>query len=66
MVRSVDTGDLAPGASSQAMTIGGGQYHRTIHAVMVGASTRTPPRPGVHRRVLRLSAWLRSNPRASA
>ncbi len=35
--RSVDTGDLAPGASSQAMAIGGGQYHCTIHPVMVGS-----------------------------
>jgi len=38
--RSVDTGDLAPGASSQAMTIGGaggGQYHCSIHPVMVGS-----------------------------
>jgi plastocyanin len=38
--RSVDTGDLAPGASSQAMTIGGtgaGQYHCSIHPVMTGS-----------------------------
>jgi plastocyanin len=37
--RSVDTGDLAPGASSRAMTIGGngGQYHCSIHPVMVGS-----------------------------
>jgi plastocyanin len=38
--RSVDTGDLAPGASSQSMTIGGagdGQYHCSIHPVMVGS-----------------------------
>ena len=37
--RSVDTGDLAPGASRQAMAIGagGGQYHCTIHPVMVGS-----------------------------
>jgi len=38
--RSVDTGDLAPGASSQPMTIGGtggGQYHCSIHPVMVGS-----------------------------
>jgi plastocyanin len=37
--RSVDTGDLAPGASSQPMTIGGsggGQYHCSIHPEMVG------------------------------
>jgi plastocyanin len=36
--RSVDTGDLAPGASSQPMAIGsgGGQYHCSIHPVMVG------------------------------
>jgi plastocyanin len=37
--RSVDTGDLAPGASSQPMTIAaaGGQYHCAIHPVMVGS-----------------------------
>jgi plastocyanin len=38
--RSVDTGDLAPGASSQPMTLGGtggGQYHCSIHPVMIGS-----------------------------
>ena len=37
--RSVDTGDLAPGASSLPMEIGtaGGQYHCAIHPVMVGS-----------------------------
>ena len=39
--RSVDTGDLAPSASSQPMTIGapggGGQYHCSIHPVMIGS-----------------------------
>ena len=37
--RSVDTGDLAPGASSQPMAIatGGGQYHCSIHPVMIGS-----------------------------
>ena len=37
--RSVDTGDLAPGASSQPMAIGsgGGRYHCSIHPVMVGS-----------------------------
>jgi Plastocyanin len=37
--RSVDTGNLAPGASSQAMPIGtaGGQYHCSIHPEMVGS-----------------------------
>jgi plastocyanin len=36
---SVDTGDLQPGASSQPMTIAavGGQYHCSIHPVMVGS-----------------------------
>jgi len=41
--RSVDTGDLAPGASSQPMTIGAagdGQYHCSIHPVMVGSVNR--------------------------
>ena len=47
--RSVDTGDLAPGASSQPMMIGaGGPYHCTIHPVMVGSinqdtSSSAPP-----------------------
>jgi plastocyanin len=40
--RSVDTGDLAPGASSQPMPIaaGSGQYHCSIHPVMVGSVNR--------------------------
>ena len=35
---SLDTGDLRPGASSQAMSInaGGGAYHCSIHPSMVG------------------------------
>jgi plastocyanin len=47
--RSVDTGDLAPGASSRPMTIGGsgvGQYHCSIHPEMVGSindDTSLPP-----------------------
>src|SRR5436190_24326061 len=45
--RSVETGDLAPGMSSQPMAIGvaGGQYHCAIHPVMVGSlnqDTSTP------------------------
>lgn len=48
--RSVDTGDLAPGASSQPMAIAvaGGQYHCSIHPVMVGSvnqDTSTLPAP---------------------
>jgi plastocyanin len=38
--RSVDTGDLRPGTSSQPMAIAGagsGQYHCSIHPVMVGS-----------------------------
>lgn len=37
--QSVDTGNLGPGASSQPMAIGaaGGQYHCSIHPVMVGS-----------------------------
>ena len=37
--RSVDTGNLAPWASSQAMPIGtgSGQYHCSIHPEMVGS-----------------------------
>jgi plastocyanin len=47
---SLDTGDLAPGASSQPMSIntGGGPYHCSIHPSMVGtivpgASTAQSP-----------------------
>ena len=38
--RSVDTGDLGPGVSSQPTAIGGagdGQYHCSIHPSMVGS-----------------------------
>jgi plastocyanin len=42
---SVDTGNLDPGASSQAMAIGagaaGGQYHCAIHPVMIGSINQT-------------------------
>jgi plastocyanin len=45
---SVDTGNLAPGASSQPMAIGagGGQYHCSIHPEMIGSinqNTVAPP-----------------------
>ena len=50
--RSVDTGDLAPGASSQPMALGGasGQYHCSIHPEMIGSinhdtATSPPPSP---------------------
>jgi plastocyanin len=48
---TLDTGDIAPGASSQPMSInnGGGPYHCSIHPVMVGtivAATSTSPAPG--------------------
>ncbi len=48
--RSVDTGDLAPGASSQPMAISaaGGQYHCSIHPEMIGSinrDTSTSPAP---------------------
>jgi|SRR5579872_2382673 len=45
--RSVDTGDLAPGASSQPMAIaaGGGQYHCSIHPVMVGSVNQDTAAP---------------------
>jgi plastocyanin len=48
--RSVDTGDLAPGTSSPPMAIAaaGGQYHCTIHPVMVGSvnqDTSNTPAP---------------------
>ena len=44
---SVDTGDLAPGVSSQAMVIGatGGQYHCAIHPVMVGSINQNTSLP---------------------
>jgi plastocyanin len=41
--RSVDTGNLAPGASSSPMALGsgsGGPYHCTIHPEMVGRIVR--------------------------
>ena len=48
--RSVDTGNLAPGASSQPMPIGAtsGQYHCSIHPEMIGSinqNTVTSPPP---------------------
>ena len=46
--RSVDTGDLAPGTSSQAMALraGDGQYHCSIHPVMIGSvNQNTAPLP---------------------
>jgi len=49
--RSVDTGNLAPGASSQATPIGtaSGQYHCSIHPEMVGSinqeTAASPPAP---------------------
>ena len=52
--RSVDTGDLASGASSQPMAIAaGGQYHCSIHPVMVGSvnqdtSSVPPPCQGAY------------------
>jgi plastocyanin len=53
--RSVDTGDLVAGASSQPMTIGGtggGQYHCSIHPEMTGSinegTPTTPPCQGIY------------------
>src|ERR1700681_3673897 len=49
--RSVDTGDLAPGASSQPMAIAaaGGRYHCSIHPEMIGSinqdTATSPPAP---------------------
>jgi plastocyanin len=45
--RSVDTGDLAPGASSQPMAIAaaGGAYHCAIHPVMVGSINQDASTP---------------------
>ena len=48
--RSVDTGDLAPGASSQALPIAaaGGAYHCSIHPSMIGSVNRnTANAPGI-------------------
>ena len=43
---SLDTGNLAPGASSQPMSINAGPYHCSIHPSMVGtiqpATTDSP------------------------
>jgi plastocyanin len=46
---SVDTGDLAPGASSRPMTIaaGGAQYHCSIHPEMVGSVNQNTANAGV-------------------
>ena len=48
---SLDTGDIAPGASSPAksLNVSGGQYHCTIHPTMVGSinvMTNPSPSPG--------------------
>ena len=45
--QSVDTGNLAPGASSQQMVLetAGGQYHCAIHPVMVGSINQDTPSP---------------------
>ena len=48
--RSVDTGNLPPGASSQPMTIGAGgaSYHCSIHPEMIGSinqDTSSQPAP---------------------
>jgi plastocyanin len=47
---SVDTGALAPGASSRPMPLAGGQYHCSIHPVMVGSvnqdTSASPPCQG--------------------
>ena len=42
---SLDTGDLAPGASSRPMAVapGGGPYHCSIHPVMVGSINQDTP-----------------------
>src|SRR5712691_1187496 len=48
---SLDTSDIAPGASSPAksLNVSGGQYHCTIHPTMVGSfnvATNPSPSPG--------------------
>jgi hypothetical protein len=53
--RSVDTADLALGASTRPMAIAGGQYHRSIHHVMVGSINQdTSPPPALPGTVLRV------------
>jgi plastocyanin len=44
---SVDTGDLAPGASSQPMALGaaGAPYHCSIHPEMIGSINQDTPAP---------------------
>ena len=44
---SVDTGNLAPGASSQPMTINpsGAPYHCSIHPEMIGSINQDPSQP---------------------
>ena len=44
---SVDTGNLAPGASSQPIALAaiGGQYHCSIHPVMVGSINQVTSSP---------------------
>ena len=48
--RSVDTGDLAPGASSEPLAIAAaaGQYHCSIHPAMIGSvNQNTANVPGI-------------------
>jgi len=50
--RTVDTGDLAAGASSQPMALAAarGQYHCSIHPEMIGSINQdTPVSPSSHR-----------------
>jgi plastocyanin len=43
---SIDFGNLAPGASSQARAVSSGSFHCTIHPSMVGSfNTATAPEP---------------------
>jgi plastocyanin len=44
---AIDTGNLAPGASSSPMTIGsaGGAYHCSIHPEMIGSINQDTPTP---------------------
>jgi len=41
--RSYDSGNLAPGASSQPMTVGTGGYHCSIHPEMIGSINQDAP-----------------------
>ena len=44
---SCDSGNLAPGASSQPMTVDTGGYHCSIHPEMIGSINQDIPAPSM-------------------